>query len=103
RLLKPRVAHPDGLTEADWEVAVARAATELDAFKKRYSGKALGALISPHLTNEENFRFGELMQTLGIERRAMAVLRGKFDNFLIKPEKAANARGVRELGLVASD
>lgn len=101
RLLTPRVADPDGLAEADWEVAITRAATELNAFKQQHGGTALGALVSPHLTNEENYRFGELMRTLGIERRAMAVPRGKFDDFLIKPEKAANARGVRELGLVA--
>src|SRR5262249_32925912 len=37
----------------------------------------------------------------GVERRAMAVRRGKFDDFLIKPEKAANARGARELRLVS--
>src|SRR5215472_1475915 len=53
--------------------------------------------------NEENYRFGELMRTLGVEWRAMAVQRGKFDDFLIKAEKAANARGARELGLVAGD
>jgi NADH-quinone oxidoreductase subunit G len=34
---------------------------------------------------------------------AMAVRRGKHDDFLIKAEKAANARGVRELGLVKGE
>jgi predicted molibdopterin-dependent oxidoreductase YjgC len=43
------------------------------------------------------------MRTLGVERRAMAVRKGPSDDFLIKAEKAANARGVRELGLVAGD
>jgi predicted molibdopterin-dependent oxidoreductase YjgC len=43
------------------------------------------------------------MRKLGIERRAMVVRRGKFDDFLIKAEKAANARGARELGLVAGE
>jgi predicted molibdopterin-dependent oxidoreductase YjgC len=33
----------------------------------------------------------------------MGVRRGKFDDFLIKPEKAANARGARELGLVSGN
>jgi NADH-quinone oxidoreductase subunit G len=103
RIRLPRIAEPNGLAEADWEVAVERAARELDGFRKRHGGQALGALVSPHLTNEENFRFGELMQTMGVERRAMAVRLGKSDDFLIKAEKAANARGVRELGLVAGD
>jgi NADH-quinone oxidoreductase subunit G len=103
RLRMPRVGHANGLTQEDWEVAVEHAARELAAFVKRHGGKALGALVSPHLTNEEHYRFGELIRTLGIERRAMAVRRGKFDDFLIKAEKAANARGARELGLVTGD
>jgi NADH-quinone oxidoreductase subunit G len=101
RLRKPRVAEADGLAEADWQIAIARAASELDAFRKRHGGKALGALVSPHLTNEENYCFAELLRVLGVERRAMAVRRGKSDDFLIKAEKAANARAARELGLVA--
>jgi NADH-quinone oxidoreductase subunit G len=103
RLHTPQVAQPDGLAEANWEAAIAHAARELDAFRERYGGKALGALVSPHLTNEENYCFGELMRALGVERRAMAVRKGECDDFLIKAEKAANARGVRELGLVAGD
>ena len=103
RLRKPQIAQSDGLAEADWEAAIAHAAGELDAFRKRHGGKALGALVSPHLTNEENYCFGALMRTLGVERQAMAVRRGPYDDFLIKAEKAANARGVRELGLVAGD
>jgi NADH-quinone oxidoreductase subunit G len=103
RLRTPRVAQTDGLADAEWEMAVARAASELDAFRKRNGPRALGAVVSPHLTNEENYRFGELLQTLSVERRAMAVRRGKFDDFLIKAEKAANARGIRELGLVTGN
>ena len=103
RLRTPLVAEAGGLTEAQWDVAIERAANELDAFRKRHGGKALGALVSPHLTNEENYRFGELMRALGVEHRAMAVRQGASDDFLIKSEKAANARGARELGLVSGN
>jgi NADH-quinone oxidoreductase subunit G len=103
RLHSPRIGREGALADAAWDVALEHAAQELDAFRKRHGGKALGAVVSPHLTNEENFRFGELMRTLGVERLAMALRRGKSDDFLIKPEKAANARGVRELGLVTGD
>jgi NADH-quinone oxidoreductase subunit G len=103
RLRTPQIVQADELAAVDWEIAIAHAAQELDAFSKRYGGKALGALVSPHLTNEENFLFGELIRVLGVKRRAMAVRRGKSDDFLIKAEKAANARGARELGLVAGD
>ena len=40
------------------------------------------------------------MRAAGAGKIAMAVRRGPADDFLIKAEKAANARGVRELGLV---
>jgi NADH-quinone oxidoreductase subunit G len=103
RLRMPRVALPDGPAEGNWEEATEHAAKRLEEFRRMHGGKALGALASPHLTNEENYRFGELMRTLGVERLAMAVRHGKHDNFLIKAEKAANARGVRELGLVSGD
>jgi NADH-quinone oxidoreductase subunit G len=96
RLRAPLV---DGAT-ATWNEALDRAAAALGALRQRHGGGALGALVSPHLTNEENFRFGELLRALEAGPVAMAVRRGKGDDFLIKPEKAANARGVRELKLV---
>jgi predicted molibdopterin-dependent oxidoreductase YjgC len=43
------------------------------------------------------------MRTVGVERWAMVVPRGRHDEFLIKAEKAANGRGARELGLVSGD
>jgi NADH-quinone oxidoreductase subunit G len=86
---------------ATWNEALDRAAAALTDFRHRHGGGALGALVSPHLTNEENFRFGELMRALEVEHIAMAVKHGRADDFLIKAEKAANARGVRELKLVS--
>jgi NADH-quinone oxidoreductase subunit G len=103
RLRMARVGQAEGSSESDWEVAIAHAAAALDAFRQRHGGKALGGVVSPHLTNEENYCFGQLMRALGVESRAMAVRRGKFDDFLIKAEKAPNARGARELGLVSGD
>jgi NADH-quinone oxidoreductase subunit G len=88
---------------ATWNEALDRATAALGDFKQRHGGGALGAVVSPHLTNEENFRFGELMRALAAQQVAMAVKRGKADDFLIKSEKAANARGVRELKLVNGD
>src|SRR6516164_8145487 len=102
RLLKPQIAQNGTLSEVDWEVAITQASNALDTFRKDHGSAAMGALISPHLTNEETYQFGELLRALGVERRAMAVPSGKSDDLLIKAEKAANARGVRELGLVNS-
>jgi NADH-quinone oxidoreductase subunit G len=100
RLVTPMIGGREGPVATDWNSAVGHAASELISFKERYGGSALGAVISPHLTNEENFRFGELLHTLGVKHSAMAVRVGKRDDFLIKAEKAANATGVRKLGLV---
>jgi NADH-quinone oxidoreductase subunit G len=96
----PMVAHDAALVEKEWEVALEQAALALTDFKQRLGGAALGAIVSPHLTNEENYRFGELLKSIGVSRVAMAVVLGKADDLLIKAEKAANARGVRALGLV---
>lgn len=103
RLRAPRIRGEGGLAEASWEQALARSADALSRFVGRHGGQALGAIISPHLTNEENFCFARMLDALGVRACAMAVRRGPSDNFLIKAEKAANARGVRELGLVAGD
>ncbi len=101
RLRTPMIARQGALGPASWDEALKCAAEALAAFKARRDGAVLGAVVSPHLTNEENFRFGELLGALGADKVATAVRRGKADDFLIKAEKAPNARGVREMGLVS--
>ena len=103
RLRTPMVARDGALAAASWDEAVNSAARALVELKAHYGAGAIGAIVSPHLTNEENFRFGELVRVIGTDKVAMAVRLGKADDFLIKAEKAANARGVRELGLVSGD
>ncbi len=102
RLRAPMATAGDGgaLAQVSWQEALARASSALAALTTRHGGSALGAFVSPHLTVEENFAFAQLINALGANRLAMAVPRGHGDDFLIKPEKAANARGARELGLV---
>jgi NADH-quinone oxidoreductase subunit G len=99
RARTPMVARNGRLVAAEWPEAVAAAAAAIADFKQTHGGVALGAVVSPHLTNEENFRFGQLLNALGVKQTALAVRHGKQDDFLIRAEKAANARGVRELGL----
>jgi NADH-quinone oxidoreductase subunit G len=100
RIRVPYLGGDAGLAPATWDEAVDAAATALSGFVARAGAAALGAVVSPHLTNEEHFQFGALLDALGGGRRAMAIVRGNADNLLIKAEKAANARGARELGLV---
>src|SRR5271170_6779376 len=49
---------------------------EIGALKARHGDGAIGAVISPHLTNEEDFCFGQLMNAAGVTKAAMAVRRG---------------------------
>jgi NADH-quinone oxidoreductase subunit G len=100
RLRAPMIARAGALVPVSWDDALKCAADALAALKARHGADALGAVASPHLTNEENFRFGELVRTFGAGTVAMAVRRGKADGLLLKAEKAPNARGVREMGLV---
>lgn len=99
RLLSPMVAEGGRLAAVSWEQALERCAAELRRFVARHGGSSVGAVASPHLTNEELFRFGQLLAALGVETSAAPVRRGRFDNLLIKAEKAANAAGARLLGL----
>ena len=103
RLRSPMVAENGALAQATWQGAIATAAAAIAALKARHGDGALGAVVSPHLTLEENFRFGELLRAAGAGKAAMAVRKRAADDFLIKTEKAPNARGVRELGLVSGE
>jgi predicted molibdopterin-dependent oxidoreductase YjgC len=70
-----------------------------DASRDAAQGAAIGVIASPHLTNEESFRFAQLVRMIGASEVAVAVRKGRSDDFLIKPGKAANARGARDMGL----
>lgn len=100
RSVTPRVRHGDTLTEVRWSEAVAAAADGLLRIIDKYGSGAVGAVMSPHLTLEDNYQFGCLLRAMGTSQTAMSVHRGPSDDFLIKEEKAPNARGVRALGLV---
>ena len=103
RLRTPMLAENGALVQSTWRDALTRASAAITELKARHGDGAMGAVVSPHLTVEENFCFGELMRAAGAGKLAMAVRRGPADDFLIKAEKAPNARGVRELRLVSGD
>jgi NADH-quinone oxidoreductase subunit G len=99
RLRQPLVRRNGHLTTSDWNDALMTVAGILrDAARDAGQRVRIGVIASPHLTNEENFRFAQLVRMLGAEV-AVAVRHGDSDDFLIKAEKAANARGARDMGL----
>jgi NADH-quinone oxidoreductase subunit G len=102
RLREPRIRDERGSATASWDEALGRATTALGDLVRRVGAPALAAIVSPHLTNEELFTLRQLITGgLRIEQRDLAVVEGAADDFLIKAEKAANARGARDLGLAA--
>ena len=102
RLRSPRSRRGSVLEATSWDDALHEAATQLSDLVRREGAAALAAIISPHLTNEELFTLDQLIADgLRIQQRDIAVVRSSFDDFLIKAEKAANARGARDLGLGA--
>jgi NADH-quinone oxidoreductase subunit G len=99
RLRTPLLRRDDALAPCTWDDALAFVATRLRTLAHDSGGRGIGAVASPHLTNEESFRFAQLLRALGVSNVDVAVRRGPSDNFLIKAEKAANARGARDMGL----
>jgi NADH-quinone oxidoreductase subunit G len=99
RLRQPLLRRNGQLVPSDWEETIASTARDLRRIARASDGRGIGAVASPHLTNEESYRFAQLLQALGVTSVDLAVVVGAGDNFLIKPEKAANARGARDMGL----
>lgn len=99
RLRLPQMRRNGGLESAPWDEALAAVAGRLrDAAR----AGGIAAIASPHLTNEESLRFSQLLAMCGVTEVAVAVRLGGSDDFLIKAEKAANARGARDMGLDAT-
>jgi NADH-quinone oxidoreductase subunit G len=98
RLRQPLLRRDGELHESTWENALRDVAARLRRFSQQ-DARSLGVVGSPHLTNEENFRFAQLLRALGVVHVGVAVRRGPSDELLVKAEKAANARGARDMGL----
>jgi NADH-quinone oxidoreductase subunit G len=102
RVRTPSIGRGADAVAATLEDAVDEAARRLGVLTRSDGGRALAAVASPHLTNEELFVLGRLVAGgLRTTLRDVAVPLGPADDFLIKAEKAANGRGTRDLGLAA--
>jgi NADH-quinone oxidoreductase subunit G len=99
RLRQPLLRREGGLEPCTWDDALGEAARRLYHAAHSRGGGAIAAIASPHLTNEEQFRFAQLLRAVSAIHVDVAVVHGPGDDFLVKPEKAANARGARDMGL----
>jgi NADH-quinone oxidoreductase subunit G len=104
RLRAPLARRENALHPVSWDDGLHDAATRLADLVRRDAGASLAAIVSPHLTNEELFTLRQLIAGgLRTQQHDVAVVLGNADDFLIKAEKAANARGARDLGLAAGE
>jgi len=99
RLRVPLVRRNGTLAPCDWDEALAETARQLRHAAHSTAGREIGAIASPHLSNEELFRFAQMLRALSVTNVDVAVPLGQSDKLLIKAEKAANARGARDMGL----
>lgn len=99
RLREARVRGEDGeLHAAPLSEALKRAGEALAASSA--APETLAVVASPHLTNEESFVLaGFVNETLQAGHVLLPVRVGDDDGFLVRAEKAANARGAREVGI----
>jgi NADH-quinone oxidoreductase subunit G len=83
----------------DGPAAVAEAGRRIRAAIEAHGAGAVALIGSAHLTNEECYRLVGLRDAIGTPHLDLVVRRGDADDFLIKAEKAANARGARDVGV----
>ena len=84
--------------------AIAAAAASLRAAIATYGASSVAVVLSPTLTNEETLLLGRLVRDeIKTPHLALAIPLGLSDDFLIKPEKVANARGARDVGFAPGE
>src|SRR5690348_13293607 len=71
RLKTPMIAQDGALAIAEWTAAIDKAAAIIGDLKSRHGAESFGAIASPHLTNEESYRFGEMVRAIGIRNVGM--------------------------------
>jgi NADH-quinone oxidoreductase subunit G len=102
RVRAPRVT-PEGGNGSrpaiDVGAAVEEAARRIRAAVEAHGAGAVALIGSAHLTNEECYRLVGLRDAIGTPHLDLVVRLGDSDDFLIKAEKAANARGARDVGV----
>ncbi len=102
RLSGPLLRKEGTLVEVGWDEAIAKAVSELHAFKKT----EIAGLGSAFATNEENYVFRRFVrETLGSRNLDFVrhVKEGDEDDILIRADKTPNTAGALEMGIAPGD
>lgn len=99
RLRRASLRDDDGrFVEVSIEEAIEEAAGRIAELVDEKGAGVLAALASPHATNEDLFTFRRFLGAMGTDHAAVVVPTGEGDDLLLRPERAANARGAEALG-----
>ena len=101
RLTVPLVKKGNKLEEVSWNEAFDTTAKGIQKIKNN----EIGAIGSPHATNEECYLFNKLIKNVfNIKNDIECIVPSwEADDLLIKKEKAANPQGAREFGVKTND
>nr|BAL57975.1 NADH dehydrogenase I subunit G [uncultured prokaryote] len=100
RVLKPMIKGSSGYVSVEWEVAAIDVFVNINSIVAKYGPDSVGIVASPHLTNEDGYclmKFAkEVIKTDNIG--FLPSIKGDHDEFLIRPEKAPNEKGLLDMG-----
>ncbi len=98
------VRTPSGeFEELSYALAIRRLSDWVADVKSSAGADAIAVIASPQLTNEEAFTLKRLVREVwGTPLLAVPVPMGAGDDFLVRPEKAANGRGFADLGVAGA-
>jgi NADH-quinone oxidoreductase subunit G len=97
RLLQPEILSGDKLVAAEWNVAIAQTAVQL----QRFSGWEIAILASGRMTNEELWLTSQLAKTLGVDLIDIVPHPGSGDDILLSADRNPNTNGARLLGVTS--
>src|SRR5262249_42318475 len=76
RLRHPLLRRNGQLAPCEWDEALTAIAAELRRTARETQGRAIGAVASAHFTNEEQFRFAQMLRALQVVNVDIAVRTG---------------------------
>ncbi|MFN3477603.1 MAG: 2Fe-2S iron-sulfur cluster-binding protein, partial [Candidatus Methylomirabilales bacterium] len=108
RLDQPLVRRDGRLVQTSWEEALAELASKLSTLLMEHGPRAVGAVLSSRLTNEELYLlqkfFRQVVGTESIDHRVRGVQEegrdSQEDHLLLRADRTPNTRGARDMGVL---
>jgi NADH-quinone oxidoreductase subunit G len=95
RLQNPQIREKDGLVDASWKSALAKAGDEL----KKFGKDQIAVIGSARMTNEELWLAKKLIESLGTTDYDVVPRRGEADQILVSADRNPNTLGAQLFGV----